>query len=275
MRTHRGLIAATAALMLLAGCKKKQELTEQQVWTADEKARVETVVSQQLPFETFQAKVNVGLASSSKSFSVNGTFKLVRNERLQVSIQPLLGIEMFRLEVTNDSLKMLDRINRRYVAESIAQYRESLPVDVRFETLQALFLNQLFVPGEAQFGVNDFTAFKWRTESDGLLVGRLREDQFFILNFFLNPSNQLMQTQVSDRSNSHIVSWEYEQFQPLAATTFPMKSNITYRTGAKPQVQADLTYSRIELNKKLNMQFDIPASYKKIEITDLVKGLIK
>lgn len=275
MKAYRLLIAATAGLTLLAGCKKKQEITEQRVWTADEKARVETVVSQQLPFETFQAKVNVGLSAPGKSFSVNGTFKLIRNERLQVSVQPFLGIEMLRAEFTNDSVKMLDRINRRYVAESIKEYRESLPVDIRFETLQALFMNQLFVPGEAAFTASDFTAFKWRTENDGLLIGRLREDQFFILNFFLNPANQLTQTQVSNRTNSHIVEWKYDQFQPLASVTFPMKSGITYRSGSAPQIQADLTYSRIELDKKINMQFDIPSSYKKIELTDLVKGLIK
>lgn len=275
MRVIRFIAIGALALTLFAACKQKQVATEKSVWTADEKARVETVVAQQLPFETFQSKVNIALAAGSKSLSVNGTFKLIRNERLQVSVQPFLGIEMMRAEFTNDSVKMIDRINKRYVAESITRYRQSLPVDIRFETLQALFLNQLFVPGERSFSVNDFSAFKWRTENDGLLIGRLKEDNWFILNFFLNTQNVLSQTQVSNQTNTHIVEWKYEQFQPLAGISFPMKSAVTYRTGSAPKIQADLTYSRIELNKKLNMQFDIPASYRKIELTDLVKGLIK
>ncbi|MEG1379417.1 MAG: DUF4292 domain-containing protein [Bacteroidales bacterium] len=275
MKPLRLIAVGAVALSLFSACKKKQEVIEKSIWTADEKARVETVVSQQLPFETFQSKVNIGLSNGDKSFSVNGTFKLIRNQRLQVSIQPFLGIEMMRAEFTNDSVKMLDRINKRYVAESIAAYRESLPVDIRFETLQALFLNQLFVPGEPVFSLNDFSAFKWRTENDGLLIGRLKDDNWFILNFFLNPQNLLSQTQVSNRSNTHIVEWKYEQFQPLAGISFPMKSAITYRSGSTPKMHIDLAYSRIELDKKMNMQFEIPASYRKIELTDLVKGLIK
>ncbi|MEG1586533.1 MAG: DUF4292 domain-containing protein [Bacteroidales bacterium] len=265
-----GLIAAGC----LISCKKKQEVASHAVLTADEKQRVETVVMQQLPFETFQSKINVSLMSGDKSFSVNGSFKLIRNERLQVSIQPFLGIEMMRAEFTNDSVKMVDRINRRYVAESIVAYRNTLPVDVRFETIQALFLNQLFVPGERDFTGKDFSAFKWRTESDGLLVGRLKEDDWFVLNFFLNPANVLSQTQVASRSNTHVVDWVYGQFQPLGGTTFPMKSTITYHSGER-RIQAELNYSRIELDKKINTRFDIPGSYKKIELTDLVKGLIK
>lgn len=275
MKPLRLIAVGAVALSLFSACKKKQEVIEKSIWTADEKARVETVVSQQLPFETFQSKVNIGLSNGDKSFSVNGTFKLIRNQRLQVSIQPFLGIEMMRAEFTNDSVKMLDRINKRYVAESIAAYRESLPVDIRFETLQALFLNQLFVPGEPVFSLNDFSAFKWRTENDGLLIGRLKDDNWFILNFFLNPQNLLSQTQVSNRTNTHIVEWKYEQFQPLAGISFPMKSAITYRSGSATKMHIDLAYSRIELDKKMNMQFEIPASYRKIELTDLVKGLIK
>lgn len=275
MKVLRLIAVGAVALSLFSACKKKQEVIEKSIWTADEKARVETVVSQQLPFETFQSKINIGLSNGDKSFSVNGTFKLIRNQRLQVSVQPFLGIEMMRAEFTNDSVKMLDRINKRYVAESIASYRESLPVDIRFETLQALFLNQLFVPGEPEFSLNDFSAFKWRTENDGLLIGRLKDDNWFILNFFLNPQNLLSQTQVSNRSNTHVVEWKYEQFQPLGGISFPMKSAITYRSGSTPKMRADLSYSRIELDKKMNMQFEIPASYRKIELTDLVKGLIK
>ncbi|MGL4293398.1 MAG: DUF4292 domain-containing protein [Bacteroidales bacterium] len=276
MKRFNWLLTGALFVSTFAGCKKKQEMAEHApVWTADEKARIETVISQQLPFETFQSKMNISLQSGSKSFAVNGTFKLIRNERLQVSIQPFLGIEVVRAEFTNDSLKLMDRLNKRYVAESIVSYRESLPVDVRFETIQALFLNQLFVPGEPTFSINDFTAFRWRTENDGLLIGRLKNDDWFVLNFFLNPENLLSQTQVSSKSGAHIVDWRYERFQPLSGTSFPMKSVMTYRTDNDSKLKAELEFSRVELDKKMNMRFDIPASYSKIELSDLVRGLMK
>ena len=37
-----------------------------------------------------------------------------RNELIVLSLQPVLGIEMFRLEATPDSMVVIDKMNRRY-----------------------------------------------------------------------------------------------------------------------------------------------------------------
>ena len=282
MRYIRLIGTALIALCLLASCKQKKEIgtapssaSKVIALQKTEKQRIATVIDAQPAFKTFQSKLNMTLNRGSKSISANGTFKLVKNERLQISVQPFLGIEMLRAEFSNDSIKLLDRIGRRYVAESIASYRESLPVDIRFETLQSLFMNQLFMPGESSFKSSDYKHFNWRTESDGLLVGRLNENkELFILNFMVNAGNQLAQTQVANTTNTHVVDWKYSQFQPLEKTTFPVKSSIQYHSNNR-NISVELVYSRIELDEKLQMSFSIPSSYTKIQLTDLVKALLK
>lgn len=273
MRKYSWGILIMSLIISLASCKKKQEMKGTVVPLQSEKERVETVLAQEPLFDTFQSKIQATLNKGTKSISVNGTFKLVRDKRLQISIQPFLGIEVLRAEFTNDSIKMLDRINKRYMAESIGTYKKSLPVDICFETLQALFINRLFIPGKPDFTPLDFNEFKWRTENDGLLIGRLKEDDFFVLNFFLNRENVLSQTRVSNKKNTHAMDWNYSEFQPLRESVFPMKSTIDYQSKGH-KLNVELIYSRIELDKNINTQFEIPNSYRKIELMDLVKGLI-
>lgn len=262
-------------LIGLSSCKQKAEMVRPGgTPSADERTRYQNVLAGELDFKTLQSKVHITLESGKKPLGVNGTVKLIRNERLQISIQPLLGIEMFRAEFTNDSIIMVDRLNKRYLAESIVEYREKLPVDVRFETVQALFLNYMFVPGREDLTDRDFRLFNWRTENDGLLIGRLKDQDLFNLHFFLNPQDQLSQTRITNPKGTHTVVWEYADFGMLDSGRFPKRSNIEYSSG-KTKVKAELVYSKTEINKTLNMQFSIPSSYTRMEWKDLLKGLIK
>ncbi|MEG1617623.1 MAG: DUF4292 domain-containing protein [Bacteroidales bacterium] len=267
-------MVCVAGALSLTSCKKKAELSSGALSTVDEQSRYSAVLNNRLEFNTFQSKVNVGFNDGKKSLNVNGTIKIEKNKKLQISLQPFLGIEVFRAEFSNDSVKVLDRINKRYVAEAIGVYLKSLPVDVRFETVQALFMNYMFVPGNENLNAKDFNRFSWRTESDGLMVGRQKDQDLFNLHFFLNRNNNLSQTRVSNLKNTHAVDWNYTVFENLNGALFPMKSNLQYKSGDK-KITAELTYSKVEVNKPMNMQFAIPASYRKIELSDLVKSLVK
>jgi hypothetical protein len=270
-----GVLCTVLAVLLLAGCKKSKEAELPTTWSADEQARVAETRSAEVHFTTLQAKLNASISTSSKSLSSSGTIRIIAGERLQISITPLLGIEMLRAEFTADSVKMLDRINRRYVLESIKNYRESLPIDVRFETVQSLFTGELFVPGKTKFSDSDFASFAWRTDNDGTLVGRYNEDRYFVLSFFINTASRLAQTQVTNTVGSQVVEWGYSQYEAAGSGQFPTKQSLVYRIGSAKQLSADLTFSRIELDKQLNMTFEVPSSYKRIELADLISAYVK
>lgn len=265
---------AIAGAFLATSCNKKTTLSGSVANTADQEVRFDQTLGNQLQFDTYQSKLGLSFNDGKKNISVNGTLRLLKDRKMQISLQPFLGIEMFRAEISNDSIKILDRINKRYVAESIAEYRKNIPVDIRFETLQALFMNYIFVPGNETLSNGDFRFFSWRTESDGLLVGRLQDEDRFNLHFFVNPQNFLSQTRVSDSTGKHAVEWNYTLFQPLQTVSFPMRSEVVYRGGEK-KISLGITYSKIEIDKPLSLQFTVPASYEKLDLNHLVKSLIK
>ena len=65
-------------------------------------------------YHTLNQKANVTLQFDHREYSMNCGIQMWRNELIVLSLQPVLGIEMFRIEATPDSMIIIDKMNRRY-----------------------------------------------------------------------------------------------------------------------------------------------------------------
>lgn len=65
-------------------------------------------------YQTLTQKANVSMQLDEHQHTMGCTVQLWRNELIIISLQPMLGIEMVRIEVNQDSVLILDKMNRRY-----------------------------------------------------------------------------------------------------------------------------------------------------------------
>ena len=198
--------------------------------------------------------------------------KIVNKERLQISVQPLLGIEVFKAEFTNDSVKLVDKINKRYVSESIAYYKGKLPVEINIATIQALFMNYLFVPEKGNMEISDLKKFNWAMGINGDLSGKFKNSRQYNLSYKLNNKARHTNTFISDKKENNYLDWRYSQFQDLKGSVFPYASKVSYKSQTK-NISLDIKYSKIQIDEKMNISFDIPSSYRKIEFSALINSL--
>ncbi len=112
--------------LLFIGCKSKQ-----QVSTVD------------IPPTTLSCKLMIELKNGENSLSSPADLKMVTDSVIWLSVQPFLGIEMLRAEFTADSVKVIDRMNKRYVAERVGDIRSVLPKEFDFKNLQMLLAKHL------------------------------------------------------------------------------------------------------------------------------------
>lgn len=71
--------------------------------------------------------------------TVNGTMKLKDGERMQISfLMPILRTEVARIEVTPDTLLLVDRMGKRYVRATRRELKHLLPRKADFAHLQKL-----------------------------------------------------------------------------------------------------------------------------------------
>jgi hypothetical protein len=65
-------------------------------------------------YQTLTQKANATLQFDQREYSMSCSIQIWRNELIILSLQPVLGIEMFRLEASQDSVVVIDKMNRRY-----------------------------------------------------------------------------------------------------------------------------------------------------------------
>lgn len=85
------------------------------------------------------SKVKLTVPSKQSVLSVNGTLKLKRDERLQLSfLMPVLRTEVARIEVTPDDILLVDRMGKRYVRVTRQELKDVLPRHADFAHLEKL-----------------------------------------------------------------------------------------------------------------------------------------
>jgi hypothetical protein len=124
------LIICLLSGFVLNACKPKQKIVYS-TSSIEEKALNQLfsdVISNEFQFTTFAAKLNVNLTNGSKSLSSKANIRIIKDNALQISVQPLFGVEMLRFYMNPDTVMVLDRMNKRYVVEPITSLKDLYPV---------------------------------------------------------------------------------------------------------------------------------------------------
>ena len=100
------------------------------------------------------SKLALELQMDDRVVNVSATCKIKKDSVIYLSIQPFLGIEMFKAELTTDSLKVIDKMNNRYYATDYSYFGRKFGVNVDFYSIQSILTAQLFCIGEKEIIAN-------------------------------------------------------------------------------------------------------------------------
>ncbi len=255
-RTTRDISTSTEALALKA-----------------EKAFYAALLEKSFQYQTFSARVQFDIVmASGNAMSSRAQLKILRNDRLQISVQPVLGIEAFRAELTPDSIKIVDRLNRRVLLETFDKIQEVAQIDFDFYKLQALFTNQLFLPGEISLSENTFNRFRWEPTRSGYLLST-EERSGLQYSFTADSNEKLSATEIRDISTQLIINCMYDNFRSVDRQLFPMNIGIRLFAENKPQGSLALNFSRVEIDTPLEMNFPIPANYRRASLLEILNSI--
>lgn len=256
----------------LAACRSSKVGTSAGLDHLSEMKYLEEVIGKAPDFNTFSSKVKLNVNLNGKEMSVNGTLKMKKDELIQLSIVPFLGIEVARLEITQDHVLIVDRMNKQYVSAPMSVLKFLANADIDFYTLQSLFFNELFLPGSKAVEVKDMKAFSVEKADNDMLI-RVKKSGSFGYCFTMNANaGQLTNTEISTHANYRL-NWSYADFKPLAATNFPASMGISIDGMGKP-LMARLNFSKMETGKNAPSQTVISDKYKEIGTDELLKQLL-
>lgn len=262
-------------LLSLAGCRSpRQAGTTGSDTIRSEKELFALIREQTFQYRTLTARMNVDLDLPGKRMSSRVDLKMVRDSAFQLSVQPFLGIEVFRIEFSRDSVKVLDRMNKRYVAENYARLKGQTPIEFNYYNLQALFTNRLFLPGEQTVSPGQYKRFDYTRQ--GTTGNLCVEDLMNLLyTFTVDGEGKLLSTRIDEPISRYVLQWDYADFRSAEnEQSFPMKMDVHLHQTDETPARVSLYFSRVQNDVPVKMDFPIPSKYQRITWSQIIRAIL-
>ncbi|MBQ2858550.1 MAG: DUF4292 domain-containing protein [Bacteroidaceae bacterium] len=270
------IVAGVVMVALMTACSSTRSLKKaDSIVGMDETEYVENVISNAGGREALTAKMSLSIDLEGKGATkVNGTLRIKKGEVIQMSVAPFLGIEVARAEISPDGILVIDRMNKRYVEVSFAEVKALAHADLDFHTLQALFLNELFLPGKGDLTARDASSFKIGQKAEGVLLSVKKAKRFSYQFLTEAPEALLKESLIGLNGTPYVLRWKYADFRKLGQKQFPADMQLAFEGGKKP-VKAAFALSRLSTDSDWEVRTEVSKKYEKVELEDILKLLLK
>lgn len=266
------------ALLALAACRSAQPATA----GGDAAARAEMqaeayrnkVAANAQGASTFTARVRLSLNLDGRDLSAGGNLRMKRDDVVQLSVT-FLGAEVARLEFSPREVLLIDRFNKQFVRAAYEQVDFLRNAGLDFYAVQALFWNELFVPGEktlthdglARFGVSSAGEHTLLSLTD---APRL---EYHFLTLTRDAVIDRLTVKGKNAADSGQLTWRYEDFTTLDGKPFPTKMSVAL-TGMGRDGGFALTLGKLGNADGWETHTQPPAKYKERDANVLFRQLM-
>jgi len=219
------------------------------------KQTLRTLDSNRIDFNTFSAKVKVDVwDKDGKKPDLTVYIRIKKDSIIWLSVNAtVFSYEPYRIMITPDSVKMLNRQDKVIELRSVSYLQELSHLPLKFSTMQDLLIgNPLFV---------DTNVVSYKKNADNitmLIVGSLFKNLLTINNNLNVVSNSKMDDVDPTRNRTCNIS--YSNYEKWDSKNFPKFREISVVEKSKIDVQMD--FKQYSFNETLIFPFSIPKNYK-------------
>ena len=260
-----------APLFFIASCSPARKVMKAPIKEEGADFLFAKLKEKELKFDWFSAKFSAEYSNKGKKNSFNGQIRIRKDSLIWISMTPMLGIEAVRLMISQDSVKMMNRLNNTYFIGDYEYVNRFLNTNIDFDLLQAFLLGndlQFYEDGKFRASI-DRGEYKLSTQERQKLKKFVRSNQenlkIFIQNIWLDPVNfKITHTDVKEirRDNIKLES-AYTDFEPLGNQLFPRK--MSYIIWADNTIKVNVDFSKMTLDIPMQFPFKIPSSYQPVK----------
>jgi len=220
------------------------------------------------------AKANVETVIDGKEESFDIRVNVRKDSAMLITIQYLLGLQVAKILITKDSVKMVNYIQKNYFRGDFNFINDLLHADLDFNVLQAVLFGN-----SAEFYEDDDLKLKPVTDRQNChyLLSTERKRRLRKLQqgdnelkkalqiLTLNPDNyKIIKNEFSDPANNRSFIANYKNFAQKDSVYAPYHVDIDIVAEKKANVKIE--YVRIEKNTPQKVSLHIPPKYDPIQI---------
>lgn len=170
------VILSLSFLLNACGTQAKKHKS---VYAKNSKEALKNIKPLNYDYTWFQGKAAAGFRSGLISQDFNVNLRMLRHQCIWASLTGPLSIEGARLYVSPDTLRVIDRLNRKFYEESFSVLRSRFNVPLSFDQLQDILVGNLIKDSDLK-GIfesgEDFMTLSHRTQEADI-------------TFYLHPKN--------------------------------------------------------------------------------------
>jgi len=269
------LVVTVIFLFTIFSCKTRQKTSQPVVkeWKKPEDKSAPDL--QQLIFDnafkvtsfTAKASVNSVVGEAANDFNIN--LRIQTDSVIWISISPMLGIEVARIKLTNDSVMFLDRLNHRYSITDYQVLNDLFKVNVDFDIIQGVLTGNLFAYKKDKFHsvyleeryyiLSTLSKRKLKRSLEDIDINKPIVQDVWVDG----TSYRIMQLSIEDRRMNKSLFTNYSDHRETGEGLFPFRSSTLIK--ADQQMKIDIEYSRVNINTLPDFPFKIPPGYEKMQ----------
>lgn len=232
--------------------------------------------------ENITGSMSFSLSAGSKNINLPGAVRMRKNKviRLQLFI-PLLGSEVGRLEFTPDYVLVVDRLHKEYIKTDYRGIDFLRYNGLNFYSLQALFWNQLLIPGKQSVEESDLKRFEVDFNAPGTQNSlSLKQGKFDFEWKADRLAGNISAVNVhyhSGENGDSELEWRYSNFQSVGVKRFPAEQTFSFTTNAfqkRQQATMKIEMNEVKTDSDWEEQTTLSGKYKKVEAQDVLSKIM-
>ena len=291
MKTSVIKITVLALPLLLGACATKKVANEGKTTITTNKQQqseavkkitfVQKVADNAVYAKNISSKIDFTIEAGGKDISVDGTLRMRKDEVIRIQLAPFGLVEVGRVEFTPDYVLLIDRIHKEYIKAGYDEVSFLTDNGLTFYSLQSLFWNQLFIPGQQSVSESSLKTFDVDLNSlTATMPVKLKQNH---LSFAWNAdklNGQITSADIvysSKANGTSKVNWKYDDFKAVGSKKFPGKQTISISTTAlKNNNKGTVTMKlkNISTDSNWDVQSTISNKYKKVNAEDVLKKIM-
>lgn len=239
-----------AISLLFFACGSNKEVVTKSLEKRSAKNILKKVEQNQLDYDWFTAKLNGKVEMNGADTPIAANLRIRKDSVIWISVSALLGIEVARIQITPDSLKLMNRINKTYWVADFAEADQLLGVSVNYKQLESALVGQISLGNQKLKSIiseGKYLLFNKSKKENP--QSKLWIDNRFLVNTFL-LKDEIEQS----------FTIRYLDYEKHAQRWVPRKVNLVLANTEK-QTEANFTYSKVGINIPKKVKFNIPDSY--------------
>ncbi|MBM3405506.1 MAG: DUF4292 domain-containing protein [Bacteroidetes bacterium] len=271
---YKSLIRITGWIILLAvilpACKTSAPLVKGPLKEEGPDYLIRQMKAKEVNYSWFSAKFTAEYVKDKSLTSFSGQLRIRNDSVIWISITPALGIEAFRLVLTPDSVKFMNRMDNTYFIGTYQWVNNFLKTSMNFDVLESILLgNDVSWYENENFRASiDENQYKLSTSGRRKMKKTIKSQeagpQILLQNLWLDPHTyKIIRTDIKELGKENVrIQANYSTFNSVNNMLIPGK--ILFDFSADNPFRISVDFSKIVLDSPQPMPFKVPSTYKQI-----------